>query len=460
MDSRSKTHDAAHPRDRLKRELSLWDAVMLVIASVIGSGIFFTPGQVAALLPDPIWILAAWLAGGGISLAGALANAELAGMFPRAGGNYVYVSEGVHPVAGFAVGWLSFGVIFTGTIAAVAVAFAEGVARPLGWGETATVSLAIGVTIGCSALNYIGVRWGARANNITSVVKIVALLAFVVVGPLVGQGDWSNVWRPSLELTSEGGAITATAFALAMSPILFSYLGWNASVFVGSEIHDPSRNIPRSLFIALAICTAIYLAVNTVYLYALPLSELREIEDVGGAAAFALFGPVSASLVTGFVLISILGTLNATVLVGPRIAYAMALDGSFFGGVSQVTDEYQTPGIAIIVQGVIACGLLLVLRNFPSALDFTTFAILVAAVADVLALFMLRIREPGRQRPYVAWGYPWIPASYAVVSAAIAVSLSIENPLETGMCLAVLAVGMPFYFWFHRAESRSGPSTR
>lgn len=440
--------DDAHPLDQLKRELSLWDAVMLVVASVIGSGIFFTPGQVAALLPDPIWILAAWLAGGGISLAGALANAELAGMFPRAGGDYVYVSEGVHPVAGFAVGWLSFGIIFTGTIAALGAAFAEGVARPLGWGETATLSLAIGVTIACSALNYIGVRWGARANNITSVVKIAALLAFVVMGPIVGQGDWSNVWRP--ELGGAEGAITATAFALAMSPILFSYLGWNASIFVGSEIHDPSRNIPRSLFIALAICTVVYLAVNVIYLYALPLPEMVGVADVGSAAAFALFGPVSASLVTGFVLVSILGTLNATVLVGPRIAYAMALDGRFFGSAAKVTDEYRTPGVAIIVQGVIACGLLLVLRSFPSALNFTTFAILLAAVADVAALFLLRVREPSRPRPYRAWGYPGVPAVYALVSAAIAVSLAVAKPLETVVCLGLLAVGMPFYVWFQR----------
>ncbi|MCA9511299.1 MAG: amino acid permease, partial [Myxococcales bacterium] len=196
--SPSASSSGFHPRDRLKRELTLWDAVMLVVASVVGSGIFFTPGRVAELLPHPGWILAAWLAGGAISLAGALANAELSAMFPRAGGDYVYVREGIHPAAGFLVGWLSFAIIFTGTIAAVAAAFAEGVAGPLGWGEGATVALAIAVTVLCSWLNYVGVRWGARANNGTSVVKIAALGAFVVAGPLFGAGDWSNVFAPAL----------------------------------------------------------------------------------------------------------------------------------------------------------------------------------------------------------------------------------------------------------------------
>jgi APA family basic amino acid/polyamine antiporter len=325
----------AHPLDRLRRELRLSDAVFLVVASVIGSGIFFTPGQVAALLPHPGWILAAWLAGGVISLAGALANAELGAMFPRAGGDYVYLREGVHPAAGFMVGWLTFGIIYTGTIAAVAAALAEAIAGPLGWSESATVALAIAATLACSALNFVGVRWGALANNITSIVKIAALLAFALLGPTIGDGQWSRVVSAPEQ---GGGEVTIWAFGLSMSPILFSYLGWNATIYVASEIREPGRNVPRSLFRGLGICTTVYLLVNAVYLYALPMTELRGVGDAGSAAAFALFGPVSATLVSLFVLISILGTLNATVLVGPRIAYAMALDGLFVGGAHRVTE--------------------------------------------------------------------------------------------------------------------------
>jgi APA family basic amino acid/polyamine antiporter len=445
----------AHPLDRLRRELRLSDAVFLVVASVIGSGIFFTPGQVAALLPHPGWILAAWLAGGVISLAGALANAELGAMFPRAGGDYVYLREGVHPAAGFMVGWLTFGIIYTGTIAAVAAALAEAIAGPLGWSESATVALAIAATLACSALNFVGVRWGALANNITSIVKIAALLAFALLGPTIGDGQWSRVVSAPEQ---GGGEVTVWAFGLSMSPILFSYLGWNATIYVASEIREPGRNVPRSLFRGLGICTTVYLLVNAVYLYALPMTELRGVGDAGSAAAFALFGPVSATLVSLFVLISILGTLNATVLVGPRIAYAMALDGLFVGGAHRVTEAYRTPGIAIGIQAAVSCALLLVLRSFPNALDFTTFSILLAAIADVWALFRLRRLQPDRPRPYRAWGHPWLPGLYALVCSAIAVSLAVENPSESAIAVGMLLAGGPLYAWLKRRGGGSGPT--
>lgn len=444
------TGDAtAHPRDRLVRDLRLSDAVFLVVASVIGSGIFFTPGQVAELLPHPGWILAAWLVGGGISLAGALANAELGAMFPHAGGDYVYLREAVHPAAGFMVGWLTFGVIYTGTIAAVAAALAEGIARPFGWGEAATVSIAIAATLGCSALNYVGVRWGARANNVTSIVKIAALGAFALLGPFVGEGSWERVLVPPADTATPGPG----AFALSMSPVLFSYLGWNATIYVASEIRDPARNLPRSLFVGLALCTTVYLIVNAVYLFALPMEALRGVPDAGTAAAQALFGGVSASVVTIFVLVSILGTLNATVMVGPRIAYAMALDGLFVGGADRVTEIYRTPGVAIGIQAAVSCGLLLVLRSFPNALDFTTFAILLAAVADVWALFRLRRLAPERPRPYRAWGHPWLTGTYAVVCGGIAVGLAAESPTESAIAIALLLAGWPLYGWLQRRQA-------
>ena len=365
-----------HPRDALRRVLGLRDAVFLVVASVIGSGIFLTPGPVAALLPDPGWILVAWLAGGLLSLAGALANAELGAMFPRAGGDYVYLREGIHPAAGFMVGWLTFGVIYTGTIAAVSAALAEAIAVPLGWGRGATVALAVAATLLCSALNYVGVRWGALANNVTSIVKLGALTGFALLGLAIGEGDWARLTPP---FAGGAGEVTLSAFALAMSPILFSYLGWNATVYVASEVRDPGRNLPRSLFLGLGLCTGFYLLINSVYLYAIPVSELASVQDAGSAAATRLFGAEAAAVVSMFVLVSIFGTLNATVLVGPRIAYAMALDGLFVGAADRVTRSFQTPGVAIVIQAFVACGLLLVLQGFPSALDFTTFAILMAA---------------------------------------------------------------------------------
>lgn len=442
---------SAHPRDHLVRELSLLDASMLVVASVIGAGIFFTPGQVAELLPAPGWIMAAWTTGAILSLAGALANAELGAMFPRAGGDYVYLREAFHPVAGFLVGWLSFFAIYAGTVAALASALAEGLGERLGWGNGAILGCALGVTVATSAVNYVSVRWGARANNFTSALKILALVAFVALGPFTGAGDTARLW-----VVAEPGAITALNFGQALSPILFTYLGWNASVYVASEIRSPSRNVPRSLFLGLGICAGIYLAVNAVYLYALPMESLMGAADTGTAAGLALFGEWAGNWVGIFVLISVLGTLNATVLVGPRIAYAMSLDGLFPGGVDRVHSVYGTPSTAIVIQGLAAVGLLLVLRSFPAVLEFTVFAIVLATMADVLALYRLRAKQPDRPRPYRAWGYPWVPGLYLVANFAIAVAMLVGNPKECLISFGLLVAGLPFYFFFVAGRRAKG----
>jgi len=442
----------AHPRDRLRRELRLRDATFLVVSGVIGSGIFLTPGAIADLLPHPGVILAAWCVGGLLSLAGALANAELGAMFPRAGGDYVYLREAYHPMAGFLVGWLSFFVIYTGTIATLAAGFAAGLAQFVPLGSGAQLAVAVGVTLGVSAINYIGVRWGAAANNLTAYVKLAALTAFVVFGLVFGEGSFDHL-RPALEARH---GISLAAFGLALSQVLFSYLGWNSSVYVASELRDPARTLPRSLFLGVGICTGVYLAVNLVYLYALPVDVLRVVPNAGEAAAQALFGGTGGTLVAIFVLISILGTLNATVLIGPRIAYAMALDGLFFPGVDRTHPRFGTPSVSIAVQALVASGILLVLGTFERALDYTVFAILLATMADVAALYTLRRRQPDRSRPYRAWGYPWLPGLYFVANAAIAATLLWGSPRDCAIGLAIAAAGLPFYWFFARRRGGAG----
>ena len=441
----------AHPRDGLERALTLNDATMLVVASVIGSGIFLTPGRVADLLPHAGLVLFAWLAGGVLSLAGAFANAELGTMYPRAGGDYVYLREAFHPAAGFLAGWLSFFAIFAGTVATLAVALAEGVSAFVPLGSAGKVGLAIALIAVTSAVNYVAVRWGALLNNLTSYVKIAALAAFGIAGPLLGTGSVEH-----FEADVAGAEpLRLSAFALALSPVLFSYLGWNAPVYVASEIRRPGRNLPRALFLGLAICAGVYLLMNAVYLYAIPLAELRGEVNVGEAAARALFGPLAGTLVAAFVLVSILGTLNATILVGPRIAYAMALDGLFVGGAERVHVSYRTPHRAVVVQAGVAIALVAVLRTFPSVLDFTVFAIVLATMADTLALYALRWRRPGLPRPYRAWGYPVVPALYLLAYVGIAAALLAERPLECAIALALLALGLPFYLLLVR---RAPPS--
>ena len=436
----------AHPRDRLKRELRLRDATLIVVSGVIGSGIFLTPGPIAALLPHPGVILAAWIVGGLLSLAGALANAELGAMFPRAGGDYVYLREAYHPLAGFLVGWLSFFVIYAGTIATLAAGFAAGLAHFVPLGEGARLGVAVALTAAVSALNYFGVRWGALANNLTASLKLAALAAFAVLGPIFGEGDFSNL-RPVFHGASE---ISLAAFGLALSPVLFSYLGWNSSVYVASEIRDPGRTLPRSLFLGVGVCTLIYLMVNVVYLYAVPVGSLGGQANAGEVAAHALFGGVGGTLVGIFVLLSILGSLNAMVLVGPRIAYAMALDRLFFPGVDRAHERFRTPAVAIAVQALVASGILLALETFERALGYTVFAILLATMADVAALYTLRRRQPGRPRPYRAWGYPWLPGLYFVANGAIAATLLFGSPRDCAIGLAIAAAGLPFYWLFAR----------
>jgi APA family basic amino acid/polyamine antiporter len=444
-----------HPRDQLSRSLSLGGATLLVVSSVIGSGIFFTPGPIAELLPAPGLIFLAWIVGGFLSLAGALANAELGAMFPRAGGDYVYLREAFHPLAGFAVGWLTFFVIYIGTIATLALAFSSGLSAFFDYGVTGTVTVAVTVVLLVSALNYIGLRWGALANNITACFKIIALLALGLAALIFTPGEISR-FTP---LLPAAGHISLWTFGAALSPVLFSYLGWNASIYVASEIHDPARNVPRSLFMGLAICVFIYMIINAVYIYALPMNELRGVQNAGVAAAQALFGSLGGKLVAVFVLGSILGTLNAMTLIGPRVAYAMALDRLFFTGVDKAHKRYHTPHVAITVQAVGVVLLLLVMTRFPdslflSALSYTTFAIILATMADVCALYALRKKQPERIRPYRTWGYPWLPALYVAANGAIALSLLIKRPEECGIGLMVAAVCLPFYLFFMRKSSQ------
>jgi len=441
-----------HPLDRLERQLSLTDATMLCVSSVIGVGIFLTPGTVADVLPHPGLFLLAWFIGGLLSLAGALANAELGAMYPHAGGDYVYLREAYHPLAGFLIGWLSFFVIYAGTVATLATGFSEGLARFVGLGVGGKVAVAVAITVAASWVNYAGVRAGARFNNVTGYVKIGALVALAVAGPFFGTGSLANL-RP---LVAGAESIPLAGFGLALSPILFSYLGWNASVYVASEIRNPGRNVPRSLFIGLAVCTAIYLLLNAVYLYALPMHALRGEVRVGEVAARALFGNAGGTITAMLVLASVLGCLNATILVGPRIAYAMALDGHFFSGVHRVHEANRTPHVAIGVQALTAIFLIVVLHSFPSVLDYTTFAIVLATMADTTALYTLRRRQPRRHRPYRAWGYPAVPALYFIANALIAGAMLYGRPKECAIALATAATALPFYGIFARRRRAGG----
>ena len=443
------------PRE-LPRVLSLKDATMLVVSSVIGVGIFFTPGGVAKLLPSPGWFFAAWLMGGLLALAGALANAELGAMFPRAGGNYVYLRAAYHPMAGFLVGWLSFFAIFTGTVATLALGVSRSLAGFFPMGATAQLVIAVVVIVLCSLVNAWETKAGAALNTSTAYLKVAAMVALVVAGPLFGHANAPADAFRSLATP------TVSAFGLALSPVIFSYLGWNASVFVAGEIDEPEKNLPRSLFVGLAICTAIYVLLTGTFVYALGMERLAGTINAGEATAKVLLGPVGGTLTQVLVLVSVLGCLNANVLIGPRIAFAMASDGLFFRAASRVSARGRTPYLAIAVQAIAATALILwfgvgaeaaaAQDSLRSVLDYTTFAIVLATIADTSALYVLRVRAPSRPRPYRAAGYPWVPLLYILANLAIGVSMVVAQPKECLTGTLVLAAGAPVYLLFTRGK--------
>jgi APA family basic amino acid/polyamine antiporter len=449
----AETGETGNAITELPRVLSLRDATMLVVSSVIGVGIFLTPGGVAKLLPQPGWFCAAWVVGGVLALAGALANAELGAMFPRAGGNYVYLRAAYHPMAGFLVGWLSFFAIFAGTVATLALGFTISLSSFVTLGPTSKIAVAIAVIWIATIVNAYATKAGAGLNTITGYLKVAALVVIVFIGPIIGHG------RASQAPFFSTGTATITGFGVALSPVLFSYLGWNASVYVAGEIEKPGKNLPRSLFLGLGICTAFYLLVNGTYVYALGMQGLSSIgahdAPVGFQAGKVLFGAYGSDLVAGIMLVSIFGCLNANVLIGPRIAYAMATDGLFFRGAARLSSKSQTPWIAVIVQAVIATILVLVFDEFPDALDYTTFAIVLATIADTSALYVLRFRDPDRARPYRAAGYPWVPALYILANLAIAFAMVRAKPVECLTSVGVLLAGAPVYVLFVAARKRA-----
>ncbi len=439
----------------LPRVLSLKDATMLVVSSVIGVGIFFTPGGVAKNLPSPAWFFVAWIVGGLLALAGALANAELGAMFPRAGGNYVFLTAAYHPIAGFLVGWLSFFAAFAGTIATLAFGFADSLSTFVKLGPTAKLLVAIAVVWLTTGVNAYATRAGALLNTVTGYLKIGVLVALVVLGPIVGHD------RAAHDPFGGGGGFSLGAFGAAMSPVIFSYLGWNASTYVAGEIKDAGRNLPRSLFVGLGVCTAIYFFVMATYVYALGMPGLAATPTAGFDVGAVLFGQRGGQVITAILLLSVFGSVNANVLVGPRIAYAMSSDGLFPRAVARLSERARTPWVAIVAQAVAATALVLAFgRESPSGdkpiyrvLDYTTFAIVLATIADTIALYVLRVRDPDRPRPYRATGYPVVPAIYVVANVGVAIAMLWRTPIECVTSLGVLATGIPVYLVFARRRA-------
>lgn len=445
--------------ERLPRKLGLSSALAVVIGSTIGSGIFRTPAVVADRI-DAFWLFAAaWLLGGAVALAGALTYAELSAMMPRTGGVYVYLREAFGPPVAFLFGWAELLVLRPAAYGAIAITSAEYLWRLLGvdgsqalFGPMSAAQVtAAALVILVGAVNYRGIELGAMIQNVSTVLKVGALMV------LVGLGTWWGVsggGRVDVVPTPAAAAELSliSAFGLAMVPVLWSYDGWSDVGFVGGEVRNPQRNLPRAFFGGTAVVAALYLVVNAAYLMVVPLEQMPGSELIAADVAEAVLGGVGVVFVSGAVALSTFGTLNGSMMTGPRIFYAMAEDRLFFKSLARVEPRYGTPGAAIVLSVVLGVVFVSV-RTFAELADQFVIGIWPFYALGVLAVFVLRRKHPELERPYRTWGYPWVPALFLVAALFLLGNYLLSEPGLFFADIGVILSGIPVYLIWRRRRS-------
>src|SRR5829696_1038785 len=435
-----------------KRALGLFDATMVVIGGIIGAGIFLSPGVVAQRLDTPALVLGAWVAGGAIALAGAFSYAELGALFPKAGGQYVYLRDGLHPVAGFMYGWALLLIIETGAIAAVAIIFASYALRIGGGPDAARVPLAIAAIIILSIINYLGVKPGSRVLNVLVVLKVAALAILIGAGAVAPAVDG---WWSAARATQASTGATVLGFGAALVPILFAYGGWQNANYVAEEIENPRRNLPLSLLAGTIAVVIIYVLVNTVYLRALGLEGLAATTTPASKAAEGLFGAWGDRFVTASIAISTFGFLDLAILAPTRVYYAMPADGVFLPALAKLHPRFRTPWLAIIIQSTWSC-VLAATGRYEQLLNYVVFADWIFFGLTVGTVLMFRRAVPLRDRPadaYRAPGYPVVQIAFVLISAAVVLSVVRNDPAGALRGALLLALGIPIFFIFKKRRA-------
>ena len=438
-----------------RRALGPFDATMVVVGGIIGSGIFIVPSVVAQRLPTPGLVLAAWVAGGAIALAGAFAFAELASLFPRAGGQYVYLREAYHPLVAFLFGWASLLMIQGGGLAAVSITFAQYGLRLLGRDPAyASVGAAIAITV-VAAVNYVGVKPGSRLLNVLVILKFVALAALIGGGLLFPPAEGLDL--ATISPPAAGGF---AAFGAALVPILFAYGGWQSVNLVAEETREPRRTIPQALIVGMGIVIAVYLLANVVYLKVLTHPGLAATATPAADALQRILGRGADRLIAAAIAISAFGFLDLTLLAQTRIYYAMGKDGVFFPALARLHPKFGTPTLAIVLQA--AWGILLALTGTYGQLvdsvvfgDWIFFGLTVAAIFVFRRRIPVETREPGSFRTP---GYPLVPALFVAAAAVVVVSAVRTNPSRSAVAMAILAIGPLVYWIFARRTKGPGPA--
>jgi APA family basic amino acid/polyamine antiporter len=439
----------------LKRRLTLFDATLLVIGNVIGAGIFTTSGFLAGELPQPLLFIAIWVIGGLLTICGALTYAEMAGMFPRSGGDYQFLKAAYGPGAGFLLGWVSFWVITPGSIAALSIA-AVGYLKgffPLN-NPVATKLAALAIIVCLSGINYRGVRLSGTTQDVFTLGNLLIMLVLIIGGLLFGKGTWQHVTVvPSVSIP------WSKLFGPAMIAVIFTYSGWFVSTYVGGEIKNPGRTLPFSLLLGTIIVTIVYTLINLTYLYALPLSRINGAINVAQLTAHALFNSAFAQALSVSIILAIIASINATILAGARIYYAMAEDHIFWSPFKRLHTTYNTPHISIASQMVLAC-LFVFLGTFDQLLSYVVFVMLLSSIAAGLAHIILRVRKPGLPRPYRTWGYPLVPLVFICFYIWIAAHIATAKPLTSTIGLIITVSGLPFFYIWTKLDRVQGGKGR
>jgi APA family basic amino acid/polyamine antiporter len=450
------------PGKSLDRSAGPFFAICLIIANVIGSGIYTTPGFLARDLQTPIAVLTIWVIGAVLAFAGALSYGELGAMFPEAGGEYVYLREAFGPMFGFLTGWASFFAGFAAPIGAATIGFAAYLshffpsASPdhILWNTSigrwsvqisAAQIIALAVLWILSVSHITGVRRGGRLQIALTVVKVAAIVGFIVAGMCLGKGDWTN-------FHSTAGMFPQNVFtngAVSLIFVLFSFSGWNAAAYIAGEIREPRKTLPLALITGTAVVTLIYLCLNLLFIYALGVQGMNGVLQVGEKASLALFGPAATHIVAAMMALSILASASAMIVAGPRVYFAMAADGVFFKSIGRLHTTYGSPGAAIIWQAAWV-SVLIVSSTFEPLIVYSGFVLVIFSALAVTAVLVLRLRRPQLPRPFRVPFYPWTPLLFIAFSLWILTYTLQSRPAESLLGIATVLLGLPLYFYWRR----------
>ena len=441
--------ETSAPRAPLERAIGQVQATALVVGIIIGASIFVQPSEITReVAPSIPAILLAWTAAGLISLAGALICAELSSAFPGTGGVYVFLRKTISPAAGFLWGWAMFWTMHTGIIAAVAFINARYAAQFLPLGDLGIKIFAVGMIALLSLVNYFGVKHGSRLQAAFTMVKVGAIVLLVLIGFALLGG------LPAREAAATGGEVPVSAFLRAVAAGLFAFGGWHMVTYSAEETHEPTRTLPRALVIGMMIVILCYLALNSLYLAVLPIDALIASQRVAADAADALFGSGGGTLMAGLVVFSTIGALGGLILAGPRVYFAMAEDGIWPKWFAAVHPRYQTPHRAILLQGVWAC-VLLTTGSYRALFTRVIYTEWIFFALMALGLMLAR-RKPDYAPRYRVWGYPVVPAFFAIAALAVVVNQIASNPVDSAIGLGIVLAGLPLYWWLARRNALNG----